>query len=236
VTTLRHAWDAQADEWARFARTPGHDVEHERLNLPAFLELLPPPGRRTLDVGCGEGRIGAELGRRGHRVVGVDTSPRMVELARERHDAVVADAAALPFADGSFDLVVAYMSLMNMDELHAAVREIGRVLEPGGRLCVAIVHPLNRPLEALDDYFSDRRFAEEVERAGLRMTFESIDRPLEAYTRALAAVGFVIEQVREPRPTAATVASSPQLAKAAKRPYFLHMRCRLVSYSPRAIR
>jgi SAM-dependent methyltransferase len=128
--TLRERWDDQADKWARFARTPGHDRTHELLNFPAFLELLPPPGRATLDLGCGEGRVGAELTRRGHAVVGVDSSARMVELAREHHEAVVADAASLPFADESFDLVVAYMSLMNMDDLDAAVRESARGSSP----------------------------------------------------------------------------------------------------------
>ncbi len=139
--TLRDVWDAQADEWAAFARTPRHDVVHETLNLPSFLALLPPPGRKTLDLGCGEGRVGAELARLGHRVVGVDSSPRMVELAAERHEAVVADATALPFPDGAFDLVVAYMSLMNFDDLDGAVREAARVLEPGGRLCASVLHP-----------------------------------------------------------------------------------------------
>jgi hypothetical protein len=57
------------------------------------------------------------------------------------------------------------------------------------------------------------------------MTFESIDRPLEAYTGALSRAGFLIEQLREPRPTLAALASTPRLAKAARRPYFLHVRC-----------
>ena len=106
---LREFWDGQAEAWGRFARTPGHDVYHEAFNFPAFLSLIPPPGRRTLDLGCGEGRVGAELTRRGHTVIGVDASPAMVAMARERHEAFVADAGALPFEDGSFDLVVADM-------------------------------------------------------------------------------------------------------------------------------
>ena len=75
---LREFWDGQAEAWGRFARTPGHDVYHEAFNFPAFLSLIPPPGQRTLDLGCGEGRVGAELMRRGHTVVGVDASPAMV--------------------------------------------------------------------------------------------------------------------------------------------------------------
>jgi SAM-dependent methyltransferase len=80
--SLEEFWDRQAEAWGRFARTPGHDAYHDGFNFPAFLELLPPAGRRTLDLGCGEGRVGAELERRGHRVIGVDSSPAMVALAR----------------------------------------------------------------------------------------------------------------------------------------------------------
>jgi hypothetical protein len=117
------------------------------------------------------------------------------------------------------------MSLHDMDDLTGAVTQIARVLETGGRLCLAIVHPLNRAPEALDDYFAEHRFADELDLDGLRMTFESIDRPLEAYTRALSRAGFLIEELREPKPTAAALAAAPRLAEAAKRPYFLHVRC-----------
>jgi SAM-dependent methyltransferase len=117
------------------------------------------------------------------------------------------------------------MSLHDMDDLAAALTEIARVLKPGGRFCLAIVHPLNRAPDALDTYFDEQRFVEEFELNDLLMTFEGIDRPLEAYTRPLACTGFVIEELREPKPTTAALAAAPTLAKAAKRPYFLHMRC-----------
>jgi SAM-dependent methyltransferase len=161
-------------------------------------------------------------------MVGIDSSPTLVELAREAGgyaELVCADAADLPWEAQTFDLVLAYMSLHDMEDLARAVAEIARVLESGGRFCLAIVHPLNRPPEALDDYFEEHRFADDFERDGLRMTFEGIDRPLEAYPCALTRAGFLIEELREPRPTAAVLASSPKLAEAAKRPYFLHMRC-----------
>jgi len=209
---------------------PGHDVYHERLNWPAFHALLPRPGQSTLDVGCGEGRAGRLLSVDGHRMAGIDSSPTLVELAREAggyEQLVCGDAADLPWEAKTFDLVLAYMSLHDMEDLDGAVAEIARVLEPGGRFCLAILHPLNRPPEALDDYFTERRFADEFERDGLQITFEGIDRPLEAYPRALAHAGFLIEELREPRPTAVALVAAPQLGKAAKRPYFLHMRCLL---------
>jgi len=231
-SSLSEAWERHAGDWARWTRRPGHDVYHERLNWPAFRVLLPPPGRRTLDVGCGEGRAGRALHADGHRLVGIDSSPTLVALAREAggyEELECGDAARLPWSSRAFDLALAYMTLHDMENLQGAVSEIARVLEPGGRLCLAIVHPLNRPPEALDDYFRERRFADEFERDGVGMTFEGVDRPLEAYTRALTRAGFRIEELREPKPTAAGLAAAPALARAAERPYFLHMRCVLAA-------
>src|SRR3954471_10114805 len=67
----REEWDEQADDWVELT---GDDPFYDLLNEPALLDLLPPPGRRTLDVGCGEGRLARRLVERGHRVVGLDGS------------------------------------------------------------------------------------------------------------------------------------------------------------------
>ena len=232
--TLREHWDAQADAWGRFARTPGHDPFHDEFNFPAFLELLPPPGRATLDLGCGEGRVGAELVRRGHSVVGVDASPAMVELARERHEAVVADATALPFADESFDLVVAYMSLMNLDELEGAVREAGRVLAPGGRLCSADIHPFNvgafessEPDAAYviaDSYLEPQPTRFTSDRDGIRIEFYDLPIPLERYSRAFEGAGLELEAIREPMAPDAFVRARPAAARRRRFPLLLHLR------------
>jgi SAM-dependent methyltransferase len=226
---LHDRWEAEAVAWARWVRTPGHDQWHWRLNWPAFLELLPAAGRRTLDLGCGEGRCGVELRHRGHRVIGVDAAPTMVELARETgaYDEVhLADAAALPLADGAVDLVVAYMSLHDIEDLGGALREAGRVLEPGGRLCAAIVHPVSSAHLGSDDevpYFEERPYTDVVARDGIEMAFHGIHRPLEAYFAALHAAGLTLERLREPAPTDEHVAAFPGLAKARRRPPFLQL-------------
>jgi SAM-dependent methyltransferase len=235
VTSLRDAWDRQADEWARFARTPGHDRAHDRLNFPAFLDLLPPPRGRAIDIGCGEGRVGAKLLELGYEIVGVDSSPRMVALARERHEAVVADAGALPFADSSFALAIAYMSLMNVDDLDAVVSEAGRVLEREGRLCAAILHPLfaagawTDPDSvdssfAIDDYFNGPTKKTDSERDGIRVTF--YDRPiaLSRYAAAIEGAGLLIEALREPVPDDAYVRDRPLSARLRRVPIYLHFR------------
>jgi SAM-dependent methyltransferase len=230
VEDVSAAWEANADQWLAWARTPDHDVYHWQLNLPAFAELVPAARRRTLDVGCGEGRVGRWLAQAGHHVVGIDSSPTLTQHALSAggyEDVVCGDAARLPWADGEFDLAVAYMSLHDMPEPARVICEIARVLEAGGVLCLAIVHPLNRPPEHLENYFAEQRFSEPVTRRGLTMTFDGIDRPLESYTRALSRSGFVIEDLREPRASDAIVQQAGELAAAARRPYFLHLRCRL---------
>lgn len=223
------AWERRAAEWTGWARTPGHDVYFTRLNWPAFERLLPAPGRLTLDLGCGEGRVGRLLQPAGHRVVGLDSAPTLAALARDvgGYERVLdADAVAIPLDDGAVDQVVAFMSLHDMDDPARAIAESARVLEPGGHLSAAIVHPLNRSGDGLAEYFEHRRVADQVACDGLTMTFEAVDRPLDYYTRALEQAGFVIEALREPRPDAATVEAEPALAPAAHRPFFLHLRCR----------
>src|SRR4051812_13861128 len=163
---LAEAWEAQAEQWRRWARTPGLDRHFERYNWPSFLDLVPPPGRATLDLGCGEGRAGAVLRARGHRLTGVDVAPTMVRFARETgayHEVVEADAVALPMADAAFDLVLAFMSLQDMDDAAAALREAWRVLEPGGRLVMAVVHPF-ASAEMGTPYFDTVRWADPIER------------------------------------------------------------------------
>ena len=137
------SWEWQADDWARWARTPGHDAYWLFRDL-FFDAIVPTPGRLTLEVGCGEGRVARDLAQRGHTVVALDASPTLTAMAAAADPGgryVVGDAAALPFGDGCFDTVVAYNSLMDVADMPASVQEASRVLEPGGRLCVCVTHP-----------------------------------------------------------------------------------------------
>jgi ubiquinone/menaquinone biosynthesis C-methylase UbiE len=209
--SLRDAWEDQADSWVRWARAPGHD-SYWTFHREPFLSSLPPPGRLTLDVGCGEGRLTRDLRGMGHHAVGIDVAPSMIAAAREADpdgQYLAASAEAMPFEDGAADLVIAFMSLMDMDDMPAAVREVGRVLEVGTRFVAAVVHPINSagrfvPRRGEDDapfviesYLEQRRYSDYLEREGYEMTFESIHFTLEDYSRAFEASGFLIEQVRE---------------------------------------
>lgn len=228
---LRDAWEDEARNWIAWARTPGHD-SYWRFHRDQFLPSLPPPPRRVVDVGCGEGRLDRDLKRLGYDVVGVDGSPTLVAAAREadpegRYE--VGDAAALPLPNASADLVTAFMSLQDVDDIDAAVREISRVLVAGGRLRAAIVHPINsagrfptRELDAVfeisDSYFEERRTTDTFERDGLTMTFTSQHRSLERIARPVLDAGLLIDHLAEV-PDLADPPGSPWR----RLPLFLHL-------------
>lgn len=143
---LRDAWERTAKDWIAWARAPGFD-RYWLYHRDEFLPLVPPPGRLTVDVGCGEGRLARDLGRLGHRIVAIDASPAMATAAAEHSDAMgdvlTGEAASLPLADAAADCVVAFMSLQDVDNMEAAVAECARVLAPQRHLVMAITHPAN---------------------------------------------------------------------------------------------
>src|SRR5580700_4899444 len=122
-------------------------------------------GLEALDVGCGTGFLSLELAARGHRVTGIDFAPAMLALAKEKAAASgaatrfeEADAEQLPFAAGSFDLVITRHVLWTLPHPEAAIDEWRRVLRPGGRLAVIDGHSLVAPGE--EQAASARRSAE----------------------------------------------------------------------------
>ena len=236
---LSDEWESEAERWIAWARTPGHD-SYWVFHRDVFFELLPAPGRRTLDVGCGEGRVSRDLAALGHRVTGVDASPTLVRAAREASPELefgVADAAALPFEDGAFDLVVAFMLLHDLDAIETALAEAARVLGPGGVLCAAVVHPINSagtfttsdddsPFVIDGSYLERARYAADEERDGLTMRFVSEHRPLQDFVNPVIDAGFRLERVREVTFPPAIAAEREGRGRWLRVPLFLHLRAR----------
>ena len=126
---------------------------YERFFLPALFDQWPEriarsvsiaPGQRVLDVACGTGVLARALAGRvqpGGSVAGLDLNPGMLDVARRRAPDIEwrhGRAESLPFTDASFDAVVSQFGLMFFADRHAALREMLRVLRPGGRLAVAV--------------------------------------------------------------------------------------------------
>src|SRR5579859_5746380 len=100
-------WEHEAENWVRWTRTPGHDDAYTFYCESFFADIVPAPGRRTLEIGCGEGRVARDLAHRGHVVTGIDSSPTLLRYAQDADPEgtyLQANAAALPFAGGEFDL------------------------------------------------------------------------------------------------------------------------------------
>jgi SAM-dependent methyltransferase len=223
-------WEDRASQWLAWARTPGHDAYWRYRD--AFFALVPPPAGRTLEVGCGEGRVARDLVTRGHAVTAVDASPTLVASAAARDLSatyLVADARDLPFDDASFDLVVAYNVLMDVEDMAGAVGEAARVLTRAGRLCACVTHPATdagawRPARDADDhdYLGGRPFALDDERDGLRMRWDGHRYSLDDYSRALEEAGLLLEAIREPRP----LPVDGEYAEWARVPMFLMFRAR----------
>ena len=111
------------------------------------------PGDRVLDACCGTGDLAVEAERRGGRVVGLDFSGKMLERARKKSGAiewVQGDALALPFGDGEFDAATVGFGVRNPADLEAGLRELARVLRPGGKLAVL---EITRPRGVLKPFF-----------------------------------------------------------------------------------
>jgi SAM-dependent methyltransferase len=139
----------------RFVASPHVNAEEP---VRRFVELIRPRGdERTLDVACGPGLLARALAPRVASFTGVDVTEAMIAKAREiaareklpnaRFE--VADATALPFADGSFDLAVTRLALHHMPEPERTLSEMARVLVRGGRLAVFDIQSSELPEEAL---------------------------------------------------------------------------------------
>lgn len=125
--------------WAESYDEPGNQLVE--LEQPVVREIIDGlPVGLALDAACGTGRHSAYLSSRGHTVIGVDSSPAMLERARAKvpgGEFHVADLQELPLPDDHVDLVVCGLALMHVPELEPVLAEFVRVLRPGGSLVIS---------------------------------------------------------------------------------------------------
>jgi SAM-dependent methyltransferase len=170
-------------------------------------------GRRVLELGCGAAAAARWLRGQGADVVAMDLSAGMLRHAREAADRsgvqvplVQADALALPFADGGFDIVcTAFGAVPFVADSAAVMRELARVLRPGGTWAFSITHPMRwiflddpgpQGLVAVNSYFDRRPYVEQDPDGAI--TYIEQHRTLGDRVRELVAAGFVLRDLVEP--------------------------------------
>jgi len=222
------AWIAEMGEHGDFGRRYVLDP----VMLPRALARSP---KSALDVGCGEGRFCRMLTRHGVDVVGVDPTAALIATARARAKSGVyleASAERLPFGDATFDLVVSYLSLIDIADIQLAITEMARVVKPQGALLVANLTSFNtacgeqgwikdeegRRLHYPIDHYLEER-AMWIAYRGIRIV--NHHRPMSTYLRTLLAAGLVLTYFDEPAPIADAPAS--RAAGYRRVPWFLVM-------------
>jgi len=233
----RVGWDALA-KWRDSRMGERGDLWHRALIDPTLLAVLGSVrGCRVLDVACGNGYLTRRFRRQGAtRAVGVDASLASIRLARRREvrrpsgaEFVHGDSARLArFEDGTFDRIVANMAFMDIRHAAATIREMGRLLAPGGRLVFSISHPcfdldersawlIERPpyreiiSRKVEKYRSERsvRVAWKISETETAYT-TSYHRTLTTYSRYLRDAGLAILRMAEPAPKPELIRKSPQ--------------------------
>ena len=168
------------------------------LDEPLLDEIIDPlPIGNAVDAACGTGRLAARLVRRGHRVVGVDSSLEMLQHARRRlpdTDFVAGDLQCLPMADASVDLVVTGLALTHVADLERVFADFARVLRRDGHLVVSDVH---------DELVLLGSVVKAVGPDGQPQLATTHRHTVADFLRAALATGFSVRRFEEhPRPTA----------------------------------
>jgi SAM-dependent methyltransferase len=232
---MDNGWQASANAWIADMGEQGDFGRRYVLDPVMLPRALARAAKRALDVGCGEGRFCRMLKQHKIEVTGVDPTSGLIEAARAR-DAegayLEATAERLPFDDNAFDLVVSYLSLIDIPDIERAIPEMARVLAPGGALLIANLNSFNtagfdtgwikdsagrRIYYPIDNYLEERSMW--IEYRGIRI--RNHHRPMSTYMRALLGAGLSLSYFDEPSPSPDAM---PKKAASYRRaPWFLVM-------------
>jgi ubiquinone/menaquinone biosynthesis C-methylase UbiE len=187
-----------ADTYDNF---PNPLINVEEPIIRALLERM--PAGRALDAACGTGRYTRYMRARGHEVEAVDVSRAMIAQARASSPEVrfsVGSLEALPFTDGSFDLVMCGLALTHLPQISPTIAEFARVLKPGGSAILADHHPVAGLLGGSAIFQDKDRFFRNV---------TSFRHGHAEYISAFVAAGLEIQECFEPEMTEEQAAIGP---------------------------
>jgi SAM-dependent methyltransferase len=230
---MTDGWNESADAWIKDMGDQGDFPRQFVLDPPMIARVKQRPYRKALDVGCGEGRFCRILDQLGIATIGIDPTEMLLQRARQHHkqgDYRSGRAEHLDFPDATFDLVVTYLTLIDIPDIRTAIAEMARVLQPGGTLLIANLTSLvtagppagsapDRPGDfsvCIDNYLEER--GDWVSWRGMRI--HNWHRPLSTYMSLLLDQGLLLRHFAEPAP----LGGDPEVVERFRRvPYFLIM-------------
>ena len=235
---MNTVWEDVAGWWQE-KFTDGADPEYVEQILPLVaedLDALQP--RVVLDVGTGEGQIARLAALRGSVVVGVDPATAQLTEATARGEgpSYVAGAAShLPLRSGTVDAVIACLVFEHIEDVDAAIAEVGRALRSGGWFMFLLNHPLLQTPGSgwIDDHILEEQYwrigpylvedtTEEEVDPGVFIPF--VHRPLSRYVNAMASSGMLVSRMEEPAPPPGFLARAHEYTEAASIPRLLYLR------------
>jgi ubiquinone/menaquinone biosynthesis C-methylase UbiE len=239
MADLSSEWEAFSAEWIARCETNA-DTAREGLLDDWMLRLMGDiDGLAVIDLGCGEGRFCRKLAARGAHTMGVDLQPTFIShaigKAGPRETYRLADMQSLDeVGDGLFDLAISYISLVDVPDQGAAIREAFRVLSPGGRFLVCNLSPvaiasIDADSWCRDDTDRKRHFAlDDYTNEGPRRVLFSSGREITNFHRMLSTTvndfldaGFTLTRIYEPFPTAEQLDRVPENEDLVRVPIFI---------------
>lgn len=232
----KELWEINAAWWQQ-GFSDGADPEYAEQIVPLLAERL-IGARRVLDVGTGEGQLARLAVAQGAAVVvGIDPTTAQITAAAAKGGPVAyarAAAAGLPFPDASFDAVLACLVFEHITDVDAALAEVARVLEPGGRFLFLLNHPLLQTPGSgwIDDRIIDEQYwrigpylveSYEIEEVEKNVFIPFVHRPMSRYVNAMAANGLHIHEMLEPEPPPGFLAKADEYVAASSIPRLLFL-------------
>lgn len=222
ATTTSKLWNKKAEIYSKMTESRKSDAYEYEINFPSILNLCPKTSNDVLDLGCGSGDFTQILSQHFKNVTGTDASQNMISIAKKRFPKIKFFVQDLekPFAtadDKSYDLVTCKLVLMFINDIDNVATETYRIIKNGGKLILSVHHPIywvskyiehksgikNTPeLNVLKNgYFSQVEITKNIG-GNADLTFDFIHRTVESYINVFTKVGFYVDKISEPHPTA----------------------------------
>lgn len=217
----RTDWSNVANWYDELVGDAGSEYQREVV-FPGVLKLLTlQPGEHVADIACGQGVLSRIMHERGCTVTGIDAADQLIRIARKRSDPAItflkADACDLPgmkaIAPESLDAATCVLAIQNIDPIAPVFQGVAKLLKPGGRFVIAMMHPAFRGPKAthwgwdettqtqyrrVDRYLLPRKepIVTHPGKDPRRYTW-TFHRPLQSYIKALADAGLLVNALEE---------------------------------------